>query len=119
MPASSPSPADEGRIQLGLQAPTPYTVFLDDDLEESAVLTLRLGAVHKLPERWLLAEGEEADGHIFAYKAGVSFQVGAGLPASDIPAGLIQLAIRPPAPAAAEGEEAAAPAEAPSLAAPP
>ena len=99
-----------GELLVAVEAETP--LLSEDDLEESAVLTLRLGAVHKLPERWLLAEGEEADGHIFAYKAGVSFQVGAGLPASDIPAGLIQLAIRPPAPAAAEGEEAAAPAEA-------
>ena len=102
-----------GELLVAVEAETP--LLSEDDLEESAVLTLRLGAVHKLPERWLLAEGEEADGHIFAYKAGVSFQVGAGLPASDIPAGLIQLATRPPAAAAAEGEEAAAPAaEAPA-----
>ena len=101
-----------GELLVAVEAETP--LLSEDDLEESAVLTLRLGAVHKLPERWLLAEGEEADGHIFAYKAGVSFQVGAGLPSIEIPAGLIQLAIQPPAPAVAEGEEAAAPAEAPA-----
>ena len=104
-----------GELLVAVEAETP--LLSEDDLEESAVLTLRLGAVHKLPERWLLAEGEEADGHIFAYQAGVSFQVGAGLPPIEIPAGLIQLAIQPPAPVVAEGEgEAAAeaPADAPA-----
>jgi hypothetical protein len=98
-----------GELLVSVEAESP--LLSEDDFEESSVLTVHLHAMHKLPERWLLTEGQGAEDHIFSYKAGILLQVGAGLPPIEIPAGLIQQAAAPPAPPAAEGEGEAPAAE--------
>ena len=62
-----------GELLVSVEGATP--LLSEDDLEESAVLTLRIAAMHKLPERWLLTEGQTEEDHIFAYKAGCSNQL--------------------------------------------
>jgi len=106
-----------GELLVSVEGATP--LLSEDDLEESAVLTLRIAAMHKLPERWLLTEGQTEEDHIFAYKAGCSLRVGAGFPDTPLADGLIAPAAAPPAAAdadadaeAAEGEAAEAPAPA-------